>query len=399
MKTAVETLPAYRFEHLTIPAPTGVEVSVAVKAMYVELVARLADQRIAPLQEKVYGPLEVRDEVLRIRREVVGGAGFDADLPCTYTTGRRDDHLGLTGVQLWGVVGRPDAAVSVRTVHASNGVSGRLMESPGQRLLHLGAVPGISAREPSGGVAEQAARMFAQAEAGLAEYGFGFDQVARTWIYLGRLLDWYGEFNRVRTAFLRERGFGGAATDAAFPASTGIQGTSGAGECVMDLLAVDGPGLRVTPVVDTSRQHRPIAYGSSFSRGMVLGGDADRTVFVSGTASIDACGQTLYCWQRESQVVETLLSIAALLEDQGGSLRDIVSATLFCKDRQTLEIYRRLHRQLGIPRFPTIPVLADVCRPELMVEIEAMASLPGMVSRAAESRGAGRVGVVRERRP
>ena len=75
-------------------------------------------------------------------------------------------------------------------------------------------------------------------------------------------------------------------------------------------------------------------------------------------------------------MLETLLALASLLEEQGASLRDVVQATLFCKDRETLAAYERLTRQLGIPPLPAIPVLADVCRPELMVEIEALALVP-----------------------
>ena len=61
------------------------------------------------------------------------------------------------------------------------------------------------------------------------------------------------------------------------------------------------------------------------------------------------------------------------IEGEGADLTDIRLATLFCKDRETLAIYERVTRQLGITRIPVLPVLADVCRPELMVEIEAMA--------------------------
>jgi enamine deaminase RidA (YjgF/YER057c/UK114 family) len=61
------------------------------------------------------------------------------------------------------------------------------------------------------------------------------------------------------------------------------------------------------------------------------------------------------------------------MEQQGGSLRNITSATLFCKDRASWEAWNRVTRLLQIPEFPKICVLADVCRHDLLVEMEAVA--------------------------
>jgi len=369
---------SFQSRHLTIPAPAGLPLAEAAASMFHQLASTL-ERGIDPLQEKIYGPLADKEAVLAIRRDVFSKAGLDPQLPCTYTAGRRDEDLGLVGVQLWGVVRVADSPVRVRTVTASPGVVGRLLESPDVRMLHLSSIRGTLADGSlAPGVADQTEQMLQNAETALAEHGFGFRQVARTWIYLARILDWYGEFNRVRAEFLRQRGIAGGTNHQAFPASTGIQGTGGEEECLMDLIAVDGDADAVTmhPIKASSRQEQPIAYGSSFSRGMALRCAGEETVFVSGTASINSAGQTLHCWQREAQIVETLLSIAALLEDQGASLGDVRLATLFCKDKQTLEVYRRVTRQLGMTALPVVPVLADVCRPELMVEIEAMALVP-----------------------
>ena len=363
--------------HLTIRGQIGQPVPDAARHVFTELATSLAAFGIAPLQEKVYGPLAERDTILGIRSEVLSRHGLDGELPVTFIAGRRDEDLGVVGTQLLGVVPATESPLRVRTVHYGAGFSGRLLECKEGRLLHLAAVDGSAASGlRAGTVSAEAEQMLKNAERGLIEHGFGFRHVVRTWIYLARLLDWYGEFNRIRTAFLRERGITGAATGAPYPASTGIQGCQGAGECFMDLLAVDGPGFAVRPIQASSRQKQPIAYGSSFSRGMALCVGGEQTVFVSGTASIDGVGQTLHCWQREAQVLETLLGLAGLLEDQGASLRDVALATIFCKDRETFATFERLTRQLGITRMPVLPVLADVCRPELMVEIEALALVP-----------------------
>jgi len=49
-----------------------------------------------------------------------------------------------------------------------------------------------------------------------------FSHVARTWLYLDNLLDWYDDFNVVRTSFFRKHDvFRGLV-----PASTGIGGSN-----------------------------------------------------------------------------------------------------------------------------------------------------------------------------
>ncbi len=371
---------AFATRHVSGLAQADLPLREAAARLFRQLSEALRCDAILPLQEKIYGPAADREEILRIRAEVFEQEGLDPGLPCTYTTGRLDEDLGLAGFQIWGVTPNGEADVRVATVTSPEGVSGRLLEGPGLRMLFLSAVRGT---HPDGslptGVAEQAERMFQNADSALSEHGFSFRNVPRTWIYLRRILDWYGEFNRVRLAFLQPRGFTGGKDSLPFPASTGIQGTGGTEECLMDVLAVEGEtpeAATVRAIQESSRQDEPFAYGSSFSRGMALSYAGQELILVSGTASIDSAGHTLHGWEREAQILETLLSIAALLEDQGAGLKDIRSATLFCKDRETLDVFQRVTRQLGVEGLPVIPVLADVCRHELMVEIEALAVVP-----------------------
>ena len=223
---------------------------------------------------------------------------------------------------------------------------------------------------------EQAQYMFDNANHALSTFGFSYPQVVRTWIYLSRILDWYGEFNRLRTLHHANVGIGRNLASSVFPASTGIQGGSFDEECCMDLLAVDpapSGSMTVEPIRNTSRQGQAFSYGSAFSRAMALEIKGRKTVFVSGTASIDGVGQTMHAEDPEGQCLETLQAIAALLEDQGGGLESICTAMAFCKNQEVYEAYRRIIRQLNLPQFPTIFVRADVCRPELLFEMEPVA--------------------------
>lgn len=146
----------------------------------------------------------------------------------------------------------------------------------------------------------------------------------------------------------------------------------------MDLLAMrasDGSSVALRPVLGSRRQPDAFLYGSGFARAMSLGIQGRRTLLVSGTASIDLAGHTAHPGDREGQVLETLRSIEALLDEQGGRLRDIAVGTLFHKDEATLVTYRAVAQRMGLADLPLIPVQSDICRPDLLIEIEAVALL------------------------
>ncbi|MGA2018915.1 MAG: Rid family hydrolase [Opitutaceae bacterium] len=106
---------------------------------------------------------------------------------------------------------------------------------------------------------------------------------------------------------------------------------------------------------------------------MTLDIEGRRTVHISGTASIDAAGATTHLGDAEHQSLDTLMNVAAILNGQGGGLQHITSATLFCKDRESWEAWERVSKMLGVPAFPKVCVIADVCRRDLLVEMEAVA--------------------------
>jgi len=342
-----------------------------------QVASTLAERGIETIQEKLYGLSSVREEVLKRREVAYRREELDLSVPVTWVQGAPLQHNAFAGVQIWGIAPR-DGRTGVATVENPATGRGRVLTGRGFRLLHL---PAIRGTRPGGtlakGAVAQARHMFYNAELGLKAHGMEYRHVARTWIYLARLLEWYREFNEVRTSYYRPAGFG-LTGGPAFPASTGIQGFSDNEECLMDVLALtsDCPERAAAlPIRRSSRQDSSFNYGSAFSRGMVFQIEGRRTVHVSGTASINAAGTSVHVGDAEMQSLETLLCVAAILEEQGGSLANITSATLFCKDRSSWEAWMRVSRLLRIPGFPKVCVLADVCRPDLLVELEAVAAI------------------------
>ena len=118
-----------------------------------------------------------------------------------------------------------------------------------------------------------------------------------------------------------------------------------------------------------------------FSRGMrVALGDASM-LFVSGTASVDENGRSVHVGDFEGQARRVFSNIAALLESEGADWHDVVRTTCYLADFRYYDAFNTVrnefYRQEGLEPLPASTcVQAALCRPELLVEIEAIAVVP-----------------------
>ncbi len=157
----------------------------------------------------------------------------------------------------------------------------------------------------AGGVYDGGVNAFEQMRSLFASVGVGFEQVIRTWLYLGGIVadegptQRYKELNRARTDFFQglkfrvgrpPDGFHGSV----YPASTGI-GTEGRGIMMSAIaLATERDDILAVPLENprqTSAHEYPDHYSPKspkFSRAMALSCGTYATIFISGTASITA---------------------------------------------------------------------------------------------------------------
>ena len=117
-------------------------------------------------------------------------------------------------------------------------------------------------------------------------------------------------------------------------------------------------------------------YGADFARGMRIVETNKVALHVSGTASIDEAGRTAHPGDFEAQADRMLVNVAALLEGQGATFGDVVSAITYLKHPADAERLREKLHEAGFEGFPNVLVAAPVCRPELLCETEALAVLP-----------------------
>jgi enamine deaminase RidA (YjgF/YER057c/UK114 family) len=341
---------------------------------YASLSEALVDHGTVPIQERIFGDLESAPAVARGRAQAVGSESEAWAVPPTYVEGAPVGREGLAGIHV--LAARADSS---RLVSDGDGVLGRVADGPSARFLGLSDVGRRVAGRLAPGPTEDTGATIDSAVALLEREGYGFRDVARTWFYLRDILDWYGPFNAVRNAAFQRLGLMGRNGDGAIPASTGIEGRNARGGwCTLDLIAARGrPGARFEMKrLHNREQNEATEYGSAFARGMAVTLGDCRYFFVSGTASIDDHGATVHVGDFEAQTKHTLAAVSALLEGAGAALPDVRQATAFLKNPIDLRSFERIADRAGLSGVPMVTTVADVCRDDLLFEIDATAVVP-----------------------
>ena len=120
-------------------------------------------------------------------------------------------------------------------------------------------------------------------------------------------------------------------------------------------------------------------YGSAFSRGMRVELGPFVLLLISGTASIDDEGRTLHTGDLRAQTRRTFQNITALLESEGATWKDIIRTTCYLRDIERdyqafNEERAAFYREQGLNPLPaSTGIQAILCRPDLLIEIEAIA--------------------------
>jgi enamine deaminase RidA (YjgF/YER057c/UK114 family) len=151
---------------------------------------------------------------------------------------------------------------------------------------------------------------------------------------------------------------------------------------VAELLA----GLAHTPIEKRAITNHGVlneayAYAkpSSFSRGMRIDLNGLTILLISGTASIDDAGKSVHIGDLRAQCRRTFANITGLLESEGCTWHDIVRTSCYLRDiDRDYEAFNEertaFFAEQGLDPLPaSTGIQAKLCRPELLVEIEAIA--------------------------
>ena len=270
----------------------------------------------------------------------------------------------------------------------------RLITS-GYNEYWLAGIDGGNGNETIG---EKATAAFARLLDALLQLGLGFNSIFRQWNYVERIFDLeqvdarqrqnYQLFNEARGGYYSKY-----LTVTGFPAATGI-GADGNGVTIECMAVTSGDGL-TTVAIDNPMQLNAYKYGQEvlkgepqtsgkqnqlpqFERARLMTNDRGSRLFISGTASI--IGQeTIGLYDVEAQTKVTIGNIERLacesnLKAHYPQLKAVpdkyVYVRVYVKNQEDIPAVKAICREY-YGEVPMAFIKADICRADLLVEIEA----------------------------
>ena len=198
------------------------------------------------------------------------------------------------------------------------------------------------------------------------------DNGIRTWIFVRDVdVNYRGVVDGRRKYFARI----GLTPKTHFIASTGIEGRHALSEVLVQMDGYAVRGLQkgqVQYLYAKDHLNSTYEYGVTFERGTAVTYGDRRHVFISGTASIDDKGRVVHEGDICAQTLRMLENIRALLAEADCTMDDIASAIVYLRDTADAEVVRALLAQ-QLPMLNYVLVLAPVCRPKWLVEMECIA--------------------------
>lgn len=255
----------------------------------------------------------------------------------------------------------------------------------------------------TGGAALREAAREAYAGLFAAADALGFPHLVRCWNYFSGInheaagLERYRHFN-----IGRQEGFcaGGRPVDADLPAACAL-GTQG-GPLVVAFLAARAVPIQIENPRQISAYAYPPEYGPrspTFARASLLPHADAELLFLSGTASIVG-HRTLHVGDAAGQTAEVLANLRAVIDAAnqvsrlGGFALDELALKVYVRDARDLASIREQIESAPDAPAEAVYLQADICRRDLLVEIEASAT-----SRIASGAIADRHRPKQERKP
>lgn len=198
------------------------------------------------------------------------------------------------------------------------------------------------------------------------------DNCIRTWIFVQNVDVNYAGVVKARNEVFHTQGL---TSDTHFIASTGIAGRHADPEVLVlfDAYAIEGiQPEQVHHLYAPTHLNPTYEYGVSFERGTYVDYGDRRQVFISGTASINNKGEIVYPGDVRKQTLRMWENVETLLAEAGCTYEHVGHMIVYLRDMADYTIVREMYDE----RFPTTPkvyLLAPVCRPGWLIEMECMA--------------------------
>jgi len=147
-------------------------------------------------------------------------------------------------------------------------------------------------------------------------------------------------------------------------------------QAAVHVTSIEKKAISAPDILNEAYQY---AKPSSFSRGLRIELGGVVILLISGTASVDENGRSIHIGDIRAQCRRTFLNITRLLESEGATWKDIVRTTCYLRDIDRdydafNEERTAFYKEQALDPLPaSTGIQAHLCRPDLLVEIEAIA--------------------------
>ena len=362
------------------------------QGVWAEMIGRLLDRcadKVPVVRLIFYAAPADNREYLQWKRELqqLVDERFPAPRPVVSLVAQRPLDTGLV-MEVHGL--EPDFQGKVTEVAMEGEGYYLRIEKEGFREVLLG---GVCGEDPDMPVTQQAEQAFGKAEKVLLQEGMHWGDVVRQWNYLEWITGYsdgnqrYQDFNDVRSRF-----YASSVWPAGDPAATGI-GTQHGGVMIdLNAIVADPRKLQIVPL-DNDLQVAAHSYSDKvlfsrseqkttpkFERAKVVSDGEHGLVYISGTAAIrgENSLQDMGVLVQTGTTMENIEHLIAPENLQKAKVNPVKK-----NEMKLLRVYLKHPEAIDPVKiymdrlFTSIPVaylLADVCRDELLVEIEGIAT-------------------------
>ena len=326
-----------------------------------QICERVANQlrirQAAPLHLIVLGNVSASTAGMKALEKSLGRVEW----PVTWVEGSDCKGLPIAGIQVHAYTGKVDR------ISIDGQVYGSVFTDGGARQCVVG---GLSPADKTISRSEQTRLTLEKLQAVLGKAGFELADTVRTWFYLENILAWYDDFNIARNKIYSAMKF----RSGSIPASTGVAAKNPTGTALALVAWAFRPLEKdaTAEEIASPLQCPAPAYGSAFSRAMELTSPAgERRMFISGTASIAPGGKTEWVGDIRKQIDLTMEVVEAILRSRGMTFTDFTRATAYFRHPADVGVFAEWLAANGLEQMPVISAQCDVCRDDLLFELEA----------------------------
>ena len=201
------------------------------------------------------------------------------------------------------------------------------------------------------------------------------DDCIRTWFFVQNVDVNYSGVVRARNEVFATQGL---TPQTHFIASTGIAGRQANSKAFVQMDAYAIQGLQkgqIHHLYARTHLNPTYEYGVSFERGTMIDYGDRRHVFISGTASINNKGEIMYPGDIRRQTQRMWENVEALLKEAECGYEHVGHLIVYLRDMADYTVVKEMFAK-RFPHIPQVFLLAPVCRPGWLVEMECMAVKP-----------------------